>query len=464
MDRLMQAVSAHLSGGDGEEEAPETVNDTNAEASNTTDKFEDTMENTLETLDDKTMNTEKSVSETKADKIEDASDKSDSAQEDAPMDDASPSKKEETLLDEDTAAPESPPSATSTPAKEADTHEKAIPAKTRKASKKHRQHKIFQDTISVLIPIDVTADLKIAIQKTRTKRIERIYKKFPSLKKEVKKTSDDENDEPMLDDEDEDNKETTKEKDLAKNPVKKKKALAHVPQPSQFGSVLDYLEAKYVKGVMLGDEEEDGEGTLEDKSEGEGAGSVYSGGSFLDDTDLQRDVAEQVMASTTMTKLELEEDDADFFVNVGNLEVEDNEYGDQYDPLEDKEQAPTKKRKKAAPAKPGEPAKKKAKQDELEKSTKSKSSVASKKKKTSLGSTVASTKEDTEEKKKKAKAAKEAKAVAEKYFKKFSKLVKSLTEDELPRRKTKRKVALTCPPNKKPGDDITFTYVYQSCS
>jgi hypothetical protein len=179
----------------------------------------------------------------------------------------------------------------------------------------------------------------------------------------------------------------------------------------------------------------------------------------LDDTDLQRDVAEQVMASTTMTKLELEEDDADFFVNVGNLEVEDNEYGDQYDPLEDKEQT-TKKRKKAAPAKPGEPAKKKAKQDELDKSTKSKSSVASKKKKPSLGSTAGSTKEDTEEKKKKTKAAKEAKAMAEKYFKKFAKLVKALTEDELPRRKTKRKVALTCPPNKKPGDDITFTYVH----
>lgn len=462
----MQAVNARLSGGDGEEEAPEAANGTNAEASDTTDKFEDTMENPREdTIDDKTMNLEMSVSEEKADKIEDTADKSDSsAKEDAPMDDASPTKKEETPLDKDTAAPDSPdvpvpPSATSTPAKEDDIHEKAVHAKKRKASKKHRQHKIFQDTISVLIPIDVTADLKIAIQKTRTKRIESIYKRFPSLKKEVKKSSDDENDEPMLDDEDEDNKETTREKDLAKNPVKKKKPLAHVPQPSQFGSVLDYLEAKYVKGVMLGDEEEDGEGTLDGKSEGEGAGSVYSGGSFLDDTDLQRDVAEQVMASTTMTKLELEEDDADFFVNVGNLEVEDNEYGDQYDPLEDKEQT-TKKRKKAAPAKPGEPAKKKAKQDELDKSTKSKSSVASKKKKPSLGSTAGSTKEDTEEKKKKTKAAKEAKAMAEKYFKKFAKLVKALTEDELPRRKTKRKVALTCPPNKKPGDDITFTYVY----
>jgi hypothetical protein len=499
MDRLLQAVSAHLADGEeeGGEKAPEAANDRNVETSdNTTDKFEDAiMENhpLEDTIDDKTMNTaEYSAMEEQADEIEDkieddtpgkSSDDSakddapmdDAPMEDAPMDDASPTKKEETPLDngKDTAAPDSPdvsaaPPATSTspPAKEdgntgtgTGTHEKAaVPAiKKRKVSKKHRQHKIFQDTISVLIPIDVTADLKISIQKTRTKRIESIYKRFPSLKKEIKKSSDDENDEPMLDDEDEDNKETTKEKDLGKNPVKKKKPLAHVPQPSQYGSVLDYLEAKYVKGVMLGDEEEDGEGVLDDNTEG--AGSVYSGGSFLDDDDLQRDVAEQVMASTTMTKLELEEEDADFFVNVGNLEVEDNEYGDQYDPLEDKEQT-TKKRKKAASAKPGEPAKKRVKQDDLDKSTKSKASVTSKKNKTSLGSTAASTKEDTEEKKKKAKVAKEAKVVAEKYFKKFGKMVKALTEDELPRRKTKRKVALTCPPNKKPGDDITFTYVY----
>ena len=84
---------------------------------------------------------------------------------------------------------------------------------------------------------------------------------------------------------------------------------------------------------------------MDDKSEGHG--SLFSGGSFLDDRDLQRDVAEQVMANTTMTKLELEEDDTDFFVNVGNLEVEDNEYGDHYDPLQDKDNQTSKKRKKS---------------------------------------------------------------------------------------------------------------------
>lgn len=35
-------------------------------------------------------------------------------------------------------------------------------------------------------------------------------------------------------------------------------------------------------------------------------------------------------------------------------------------------------------------------------------------------------------------------------------MIKKLTPEELPRMKTKQKVALKCPKNKKPGDDITF--------
>jgi len=143
----------------------------------------------------------------------------------------------------------------------------------------------------------------------------------------------------MVDDDEEEN---AREKNDKQQPSNKRKKLENVPQPDQFGSVLDYLEAKYVKGVML--EEEDNAPILDDKSEGQG--SVYSKDSFLDDTDLQRDVAEQVMASTTLTKLELEHEDGDFFVNVGNLEVENDDYGENYDPLQDKENKTTKKRKK----------------------------------------------------------------------------------------------------------------------
>jgi hypothetical protein len=335
-----------------------------------------------------------------------------------------------------------------------------IKKKKRKKSnkrKRHLQHKIFQDTFSFIIPLDVTADLRIAIQKTRIKRIKSIYKRFPALKKETKKPEDDKDD-PMLEDEDDENK----DKDKESKAQKKKKKLAHVPHPDQYGSVLDYLEAKYVRGVQLGDEDDDNntnnnESVKDDVSEGHG--SVYSHGSFLDDTDLQRDVAEQVMANTTMTKVELEEDDADFFVNVGNLEVEDNQYGDHYDPLQDKEST-SKKRKKSqgGASASGTPTKKKKKKaadaPDSEKSKKSTTSTGTQKKKKS---TTAKSSKDTEKKKALIAAVKKAKAFLDSLLKKVVASIKKMSDEELPRRRTKLKVALTCPPNKKPGDDITFT-------
>ena len=107
----------------------------------------------------------------------------------------------------------------------------------------------------------------------------------------------------------------------------KKSDQAFGPQKKQFGSMLDYLEAKYVRGVVL-DEDEDAEASDDDKR------SLYSESSFLDDTQLKRDVAEQFLSHTTQTKLELENHDDDFFVNVGDLEVEDHDLMD-YDPLDD---------------------------------------------------------------------------------------------------------------------------------
>ncbi|KAL3924322.1 MAG: hypothetical protein SGILL_001121, partial [Bacillariaceae sp.] len=199
-----------------------------------------------------------------------------------------------------------------------------------KRKKKERFHvpKIFQDAFTVFIPLDVTADLRVAVQHTRAKRIKSIYKTFPALEKGAKKNDHKESDDQMTGEDDENAKENEEKKSAGK------KKLEHIPQPEQFGSVLDYLEAKYVKGVMLDEDEEEGP-NLDDNSEGNG--SVYSKDSFLDDTDLQLDVAEQVMASTTLTKLELEQDDGDFFVNVGNLEVENDDYGENYNPLLDKE-------------------------------------------------------------------------------------------------------------------------------
>jgi len=319
---------------------------------------------------------------------------------------------------------------------------------------KPRYHtpKIFQDAITVLIPLDVTADLKIAIKKTRAKRISSIYKRFPSLKKEAK-NHDENSDDPMLDDEDEEN---ARDKD-EKQPPKKRKKIENVPHPDQFGSVLDYLEAKYVKGVML--EEEDNAPMLDDKSEGQG--SVYSKDSFLDDTDLQRDVAEQVMASTTLTKLELEHEDGDFFVNVGNLEVENDDYGENYDPLQDKENKITKKRKKSSAAvtapkasdtKTPPPKNKKTK---VEQPIKKKEPPSAKSKK-SVSSTSSTKSKKTQDKGLRL-AAKKAKSHSDSLFKKAAAMIKKLPAENLPRMKTKLKVALKCPKNKKAGDDITFS-------
>ena len=326
---------------------------------------------------------------------------------------------------------------------------------------KQRYHtpKIFQDAITVLIPLDVTADLKIAIKKTRAKRIASIYKRFPSLQREAKNLDENNNpkvDDPMLDDDEDD-----------KQPPKKKKNLENVPQPDQFGSVLDYLEAKYVKGVML--EEEDDAPPILDDEKSEGQGSVYSKDSFLDDTDLQRDVAEQVMASTTLTKLELEHEDGDFFVNVGNLEVENNDYGENYDPLQDKENKTTKKRKKPSTAATTTPKASSDSKTSGQKSkkkaippTKKKEPSSAKSKKSTASVSLAKPKKSQADKGLKL-AAKKAKARADSLLKKAATMIKKLTAENLPGLNTKLKVALKCPKNKKPGDDILFAYVPPQC-
>jgi hypothetical protein len=320
--------------------------------------------------------------------------------------------------------------------------------------KQHHVPKIFQDSITVLIPIDVRADLKIAIQKTRQKRIQSIQKRYPSLKKEVNK-SQEEGNEGLAEDA-EDDKDEPQDQKTKKNRQQKNKP-TNGPQRERYGSVMDYLEAKYVRGVMLEDEDE-GE-NIDDASEGQG--SIYSKGSFLDDTDLQRDVAEQVMANTTLTKLELEEDDADFFVNVGNLEVEENDYGDHYDPLQDKDTQGTKKRKKSQSASPSTQAKKvkKKKTEGGSDSVKSKKSTSSS---TSTKKNVPFSVSSKGEKEEKGTgdqeiSAKKQKAKLDGIHKRLVGMIKKMSALDLPRKKTKLKVALTCPANKKPGDDLTFT-------
>jgi hypothetical protein len=149
---------------------------------------------------------------------------------------------------------------------------------------------------------------------------------------------------------------TTRKKVTAVKPPPQQLLQPHVPQKKDFGSMIEYLEAKYVQGVTV----PDADLLVEEGASEEGNGSVYSENSFFDDTDLQRGVAGQVLAHSTTTRVELlasnNNNDDDFFVNVGNLEVEESEFTkDHYDPLADLDSKKTakkpsgKKRKKPDP-------------------------------------------------------------------------------------------------------------------
>lgn len=386
---------------------------------------------------------------------------------------------------------------------------------------------MFQDAITINIPIGVTADLGVALRRTRTKRIEAIYQAYPELKEKKESGQDDDEDEDEEDDDVEGESDAEIEGEEGEGPPKKKKKKSKkekesgkkpglVPQRHEYGSIMDYLEAKYVRGVMIENENETPQGAEDEDNEvsavkndedDEGQGSVYSQSSFLDDRDLQRDVAEQVLAQTTTTKLELEGDD-DFFVNVGDLDVEETELTQKhYDPLEDspnKAKTPSKKRKKpstastAVPKAASPPAKKKTavtKKKKVEKGKADKNNSSSKKKerkKIKVVSTkkpkmkaeakikqrekeendsddssegavaVAATskkvsKKNTEETKALKAEADKHRAVMHRRFETVKKMIKELTKEQLPRRPPlKSKVSITCPANKKEGDEVTF--------
>jgi hypothetical protein len=134
-------------------------------------------------------------------------------------------------------------------------------------------------------------------------------------------------------------------------------------QKEQYGSVLDYLEAKYVRGVNIASYNSQGErikrkktdnvSTDEDEnydSDQDNNRSVYGDDGFIDDTLLEEEVVDQVFASDSYgkTKIEMEarrlrkeksekeeedlsaESDLDdgFFVNIGDLEMEEGWRGD----------------------------------------------------------------------------------------------------------------------------------------
>lgn len=298
-----------------------------------------------------------------------------------------------------------------------------------------------------------TADLGVAMKRTRAKRIASLYKHFPSLKKETPK-QDNSIKEAQDDDDDQNNtEEKDNDDDDDKKPAAKKQKVIDetLPQREQYGSVVDYLEAKYVRGVMLGDEIDENEAS--DKE------SVYSEDSWLDDSLLKRDVAEQVLSHSTQTKVGVENDDEDdFFVNVGNLEVEEDELMN-YDPAEE-EKAVKKKTKKRKRSDAGSTAK----------STKSgKSSAKTTPKKKSDSKSTSSTKEEASASGTTKDAPEGLEAIRNKTAELQAEVkelhdrivsdIKAMSKEDLPERERNVQVTVSIPEGKNPGDSISFRYV-----
>jgi len=306
--------------------------------------------------------------------------------------------------------------------------------------------KLPRDSVLAFIPLTVTADLGVAMRRVRPKRIARLKSLYPSLFEKKNgaiigggntAAAEDSGAEVSRSDGDEsDNEESSQQK--RKKEETESMDISRVPQRDQFGSVLDYLEAKYVKGVMIEDlderirqkkkqkkkqEAQAGDRTTMERNGSDiennmsvlsdsAAGSCYSddSGGFINDSELQSEVAQQVRASSAYgtTKIEAEaaanrkektrdandggsDDDHAFFVNVGDLEMEDGYVDNDFDESEGWMDAAVKekrKKRKRAPkdnssslkeSSKSKPSAKKSKKDINEKPKKHKSKSNSKK-------------------------------------------------------------------------------------
>jgi len=356
----------------------------------------------------------------------------------------------------------------------------------------------ISDTIRVSVPMNITADLGVAMKRCREKRLRKMKALYPSLF-----PSHDNKNNGSQDSDDEEGSTIAATGDAAsKAKIKEKKEFDDsIPQRDQYGSVLDYLEAKYVRGVMIPDLDSkirssggsmsNGEGSDDDSSGG--AGSCYSEASgFLDDSQLRTEVAEQVLASSQFgtTKIEAEgkkpEDDG-FFVNVGDLEMAEgyDESEAQNIRFEEEEEGKKKKKKKkkkdktkseskdkdkdAAKRKRKRKDKDKEKKEDGNSRKKAKVLVASVAAPAGQHKSASSVSSSSKGKKKSVKdgelekkvaglkqRSNELKQVQLKLYKVVKKEIRKMSEDNLPR-KEMTKVSITVPMNKRPGDDITFS-------
>ncbi|KAL7538754.1 hypothetical protein ACHAXR_008777 [Thalassiosira sp. AJA248-18] len=200
-----------------------------------------------------------------------------------------------------------------------------------------------RDSILIDVPLSVTGDLKIAMRRTRRKRVKRIKewvasgiaaaaaascsvngKQSPNDNGNVEKNSKDGGSSGG----EEDEKKAPSALEEYYNDELEDGGDGPQKQKNQYGSIVDYLEAKYVRGVMIddyderervktkkikkrsksGDEKKVGEEEEEDDSDdSDGKGSCYESDGWIDDTLLHEEVAGQVMASNTYGMTQIEE-------------------------------------------------------------------------------------------------------------------------------------------------------------
>ncbi len=376
----------------------------------------------------------------------------------------------------------------------------AAPSSTNNSKRKSRKPPV-KDTVTVLIPLHVTADLGVAMRCTRAKRTRKLRELYPELAdaaaghskrgKDAKQAEVEGDDSGDDDDEEEEGDKAKGKADGGGDDSSSRGDLSPTPSAAggmrreDYGSVLDYLEAKYVRGVQIGGLEalDDGDGGGKDKTgknkaaeadDYSGEGSVYSDecsdDGFLDDSMLRHEVVEQVMATGKYggrTRVEEEarkgrrggsagsggggssvdgdagdancgeefNDDA-FFVNVGDIELAEGEDPeDLHKPIDwnaiAKESGKGKakkgrKRKKKADAAAGADTGKKPKKGGKDKGKENGSAKPAKKKKTSKdGTDDATTASGTSKKSTASKASSKKKKDGDADKKKTDKKVKS---------------------------------------
>ena len=229
------------------------------------------------------------------------------------------------------------------------------------------------ETICFHIPLNITADLILILRnyKSQKQKEQKLFKKLKTSNSggTKKKERDKSKEEKEGDDESMDlgNDGDVEEDDVSMDGHGNSNGVVN---RNDYNSVIDYLEAKYSRGVtvtneIITDDHSDGNkaskkssrkgvGVDNDKEEEDDEGSYYSDNDendkFLDDTDLVTSVAEQVFASSAKTKIEIEaaamkeqnsidddndaghietDSDAAFFVNFGDIELVDDDENDE---------------------------------------------------------------------------------------------------------------------------------------